>query len=265
MSSIDTVPPNLGHLVGRFTNGDIGGVEDYVFNETTSLGGFAYFSDTVLLTFSAPRLLTIDPANTQGGSLLLNGCVNLTSVSAPLLGIVGGALIVLSNFSSSLATSPFPSLTTVVADFVVGGLGFVYDSTLAPLLASVGSLELSGSGVYSLPSLVTVGTTIVSSGNFSGTAISFPNVVTIGGTVALNCPNMVSLDVSSWVPTPGNTFSTFGSNSLNAASVNLVLRRCVLNAAFTTGSITLTGAPPSGQGVTDKATLIGRGVSVTTS
>ena len=43
-----------------------------------------------------------------------------------------------------------------------------------------------------------------------------------------------------------------------------ILARCVANPAYVTGSIVLGGAAPTGQGVTDKATLIGRGVSVLT-
>lgn len=290
---ITTVPANLQSAIGIFTNGDIPGSGPAIsFPHVTSIGGFTVIG-TSNTSVAFPNLTSIDiNAVQQGGIFILNNS-GLTSISAPLVTKIGGAidfqnnaltavafpvlqhmgqdLIILST-ATGFTTATFPALTFCGGDFVVGGAHFVYSGLTAPLLAQAGQIELSGSGTFSLPALVAVSAgfgggngSIVSSGNFTGTAISLPLLGPVGGNVLLNCPNLVTIDLSSFVPGGGMIFSTFGSNNVNAASNNAILRRMVLNAAFTSGSVTLAGAAPTGQGLTDKATLIGRGVSVTTS
>jgi hypothetical protein len=68
------------------------------------------------------------------------------------------------------------------------------------------------------------------------------------------------------VPTVHTTIDLSG-NALNEASVNAILARCVASESFTAGTVNLAGgtiAAPTEQGATDKATLIDRGVDVTT-
>ena len=68
------------------------------------------------------------------------------------------------------------------------------------------------------------------------------------------------------VPINGVSFNVQNC-ALTAASVNALLARFVANAAYVSGSIDLSGgtsAAPTGQGITDSATLTGRGVTVST-
>lgn len=78
--------------------------------------------------------------------------------------------------------------------------------------------------------------------------------------------SMTNFSAPLWLPTnPANI--NFTNCALNAASVNHILARCVANAALVTGTVNLgggTSAAPTGQGVTDKNTLISRGVTVFT-
>lgn len=99
--------------------------------------------------------------------------------------------------------------------------------------------------------------------------LSFPSLVSIIGSVeVINNPALVNVSFPVWLPEPGaNVY--FYSNALSAASVNHILARCV--ASPTWGDLGEevdvsfgTNAAPSGQGLVDKATLIGRGASVVT-
>lgn len=79
-------------------------------------------------------------------------------------------------------------------------------------------------------------------------------------------PLLTSINIPNFVPENGQQIS-FINNALDDTSVNLLLARCVANAAYVSGSISLIGgtnSAPTGQGLTDKATLIGRGVTVQT-
>lgn len=114
-----------------------------------------------------------------------------------------------------------------------------------PLLASTaGSVRLAGSGV---------------------TSLDLPNLVSGNLVIQLNS-SLTTLSIPQWLPDPSNAVE-LQNNAFNAASVNGVLARCVANAAYNTGPINLGGASmaaPSGQGIVDKATLVGRGIVVTT-
>lgn len=126
------------------------------------------------------------------------------------------------------------------------GTGFQY---LGTLLANTFSVTAAGA-----PNVVT---------------IDFPNLVTIlSGAFSMNvvAPSLTTINLPVFVPTPAKTF-TWGPAPINAASVNNFLARCVANAAFTAGTINFANvgvSAPTGQGLVDKVTLQGRGVSVNT-
>jgi len=92
------------------------------------------------------------------------------------------------------------------------------------------------------------------------TSISAPLLVTIGSYVLCGGnPSLTTIDWSSWVPSDGTTIS-FNGSALSAASVELILRRCVL-AGVTVCTIDLSGGTNAGlaslsaQGQADAATL----------
>lgn len=122
----------------------------------------------------------------------------------------------------------------------------------------------------SLPVLTTIDNSSFLSGS-SPAMISFslPALITVDNSGAITVSNSPALtSVSLGSATFGNgTVLDFSANALTDVSVNHVLARAVANLAYVSGSINLSGgtnAAPTGQGIVDKATLIGRGVTVTT-
>ena len=100
------------------------------------------------------------------------------------------------------------------------------------------------------------------------TSVSFPLLTTIGDlnqTMVIVDSPIVTLAVPGVFP--AMTQLSFTGLALSAASVNAVLAACVANAAWTGGHIHLEGgtsSAPTGQGIVNAATLVGRGVTVAT-
>jgi hypothetical protein len=96
--------------------------------------------------------------------------------------------------------------------------------------------------------------------------VSMPNSEGYYGFQFQQNPLLETIDVSSYVPLNGASVNCEGCK-LVAASVNQILAVHVANPAYVSGVINLSGgttSAPTGQGITDKATLIGRGVQVLT-
>lgn len=123
----------------------------------------------------------------------------------------------------------------------------------------------------SLPSLVTIKSLCNLQSNSSLASVSLPSLTTYDDEDATDftinsSAALTSISFPLFVPSNGSNF-VFNLNALTDASVNHILSRFVANAGYTSGTILLNGgtnAPPSGQGIADKATLIGRGCTVTT-
>lgn len=170
-------------------------------------------------------------------------------------------------------------------------MGFVADPTFGsqPSLAGITSLTLqqtTTSGFFDIEKasdLLTISApnlTSISGASASNyfavqlnpvlTSVDFPVLTTTSFVNLLinGNPNLVTINIPNYLPTAGLGID-FHNNALNAASVNMLLARCVAvptygNAAeviFLNGG---TNAAPSGQGIADKATLIGRGATVNT-
>lgn len=165
--------------------------------------------------------------------------------------------------ASDLVTIAFPNITTIlgVASSAIGGS---YTSLLIKDCAKLTTILA--------PLLTHIDAGLAILNNTLLTSISLPSLVDIdpfnqgGGDAISGNTALISLSLPAWVPTNGITYSFFG-NALNAASVNGLLARGVANVGFVSGAMTLAGgtnAAPSGQGIADKATLIGRGVTVNT-
>lgn len=174
---------------------------------------------------------------------------------------------------SSFISMSFPNLTDMTAFNFDGAMSIAYNTLLTslslPLLATIaGNLELVDLQIAapSLPSLVSIGGALYFAESSVVTNITLPQLTTIGGlTQVRDNPNQVTFSAPNWLPTDGITIEFVG-DALDAASVNHILARCVA-AGVTTCSIDLSGgtnAAPSGQGILDKATLIGAGNTVVT-
>ncbi len=274
MSLIDTVPAGLAKRLSVFTFGPIPGMTGYTFNEDTNLGGIFFHGASNLTSFSAPNLVSIDPSDTQAATFDIQDCP-LTTLSLPLLQTIGDFLSIQRTALTSLS---FPSLVTAGG---AHGIAFIGNSSLTsvsmPALTTVtGQIELDSMPnliTFRLPSLFTVGDRppeggLVSVSGMTGlTTIDLPVCQHIGGYFQMSgCTALTTVNVPNWLPTNGTNIS-FANSPLNVTSVNLILHQCAQSGAFVSGTVNLAGAgaaAPTGQGVADKATLVGRGVTVFT-
>jgi len=221
---------------------------------------------------SLPNLVSVDPSNLQGGGISLQNCSLVSSFSAPVLQTCCQIVIVTSGLNNGSLS--FPALTSMPGANVFGSfsaLAVQCASLSVPVLATLGGqLELAGSGNFTFPVLTSITNSsgvVVQGALYTGTTISFPSLTTVQGNfIATNCPNLTTLNVPVWLPQAGKQIVMSTAPSLSAASVNLILSRCVANGAFSgpSSQVLLGGASPTGQGTTDKATLIGRGCTVVT-
>ena len=217
----------------------------YTFEANQSEGGFQYADAIGLTSLSLPSLVSVGGSSYAPFSF--TSCADLLSISAPLV----------TSIQDDISITLNPKLTTIDMGSLVATPGssssFKIDTNA--LLTSV-----------NLGSLVTVASDFESN-NTSLASLSLPLLVTVSGD--WTCSNnslLVTVSIPQFLPTNGNSLY-FNGCALNAASVNQILARCVANAGYVSGTVTTNGgtsAAPSGQGVADKATLIGRGVSVTT-
>ena len=164
-------------------------------------------------------------------------------------------------FNDLLASISFSALTTLRTGFYIVN---------NPVLTSV---DFSALTTIDIRTLALANTTSSLSSNASLTSVSFPALTTItksaGVSGALSIASNVALtSISIPVLTVPDGFRfIFTNNALTEASVDHVLARCVANAGFVSGRVDLNGgtnAVPSATGLADKATLIGRGVTVNT-
>lgn len=195
-----------------------------VFPETTIVPGYD-IETTNAVSLSWPNLTDIDPSNVQGGYLNISGNGSLTSFSAP-------------------------KLKTIAGNLNIGGNG-VLTSISFPLLQSATGLSLSQGGANILLS------------NISLPSLSGTFVITAPGST-----NLASVVIGSGWKMSNQGAMDFSGCALNAASVNLILHLCVNSPGLGPGTLVDvsggTSAVPSGQGVADKATLVGQGVTVNT-
>jgi hypothetical protein len=241
-------------------------------------GGLQFSSDPLLASLSFPKLVTCNPG---GGGFDCSSGTGITSFSAPLLASVLGSQFSFAN-DLSLVTISAPSITTVTNNFLVNGCTALTTLTVTSLgtvggdfmlfgcsaLASVafnnltdvsGNFDFSDCAVLttvSLPALTSVTNGIVS-GYFGGGSLSPSTATASPSLTTVSIPNLIFPDAM--------TIDFTGCN-LTAASVNQILARGVAS-GVTTCDFELAGgtnAAPSGQGIIDKATLIGAGNTVNT-
>lgn len=114
--------------------------------------------------------------------------------------------------------------------------------------------------------LESVGGDLQAVNSFNLITLSGPKLATVGGSVFFSgSAALTTVLLPVFLPTDGASIA-FDGCALNLASVNLILRRCVL-AGLTTAVIDVSGGTsvaPAGQGAADKATLIGNGCTVNT-
>lgn len=183
------------------------------------------------------------------------GLVGVTDIVFKMTNIRGTIDL---EFTDDLVSVSFPNLVSVgdgtAPTYIWLAVGTAFTSFSAPLLTTINpsSGPAFKIGVMSLL-----------------TTLSLPSVVTMTGEVAaLANPLLANVSFPLWIPTPGKNV-LFSDNALTAASVNHLLARCVASPTWGNAgeNLDLQGAgnaAPTGQGILDKATLIGRGANVST-
>lgn len=229
---IEWTPPSipLGNLLGLYAanaNVPLNGILTLKIKDSSNTDGFVFSGGlNTLQTISFPNLVSVGEPGFTSLGITVNFAPSLTSISAPLLTIIRSTLSVglVLNDNPALVSVNFPALVTSQ-----GSVYFYNDTSLTAL---------------SLPAIVTMANGIDCDGCTALTTVSFPH----------------------WLPS-NTKLHDFSNCALTAASINHVLARGVASPSYASGVLNLSGgtnAAPSGQGIADKATLQGRGVTVLT-
>ena len=230
-----------------------------------NLGG-----NTALTSISMPNL-------TGSRSFLIQNNPVLSSVFFPLYASVDNNVYLDINNNASLTSVAFPSLTTVNTFSAFGNNALTNISL--PFISSIVNVYIGGNTALTtidLSALASVGVTGVGTGggisitgNTLLSALSLPALTTVNGfnfyfldnaLTSISFPALTSIGVSQL---------QFANNKLPTNQINAILAKLVaITPALTGKNINLYNqtplAPPSGQGITDKATLVTNGNNVYT-
>lgn len=203
-------------------------------------------ADWTAISGGSPCLLSTIPVGNQNqiGLQMIAASGPITTVGYSGSTNIGGIQLNTFGNGGSFDTFSAPNLVSIDPSYLVGvGLllgGDNFTTIDTPLLSFIGGQLIIESPVI--------------------TTASFPSLVTIvAGVGIFNCTMLTSLSLPVWVPTDGTALD-FHANALNATSVELILRRCVL-AGVTTCTIDLAGGTNAGlaslsaQGQADAVTL----------
>jgi hypothetical protein len=226
-----------------------------LFNNLTEVQYINIVGNTNLTSVAFPNLVkTYNVVNLQANE-------NLQSISFPSL-ISSYNLSIGSNIN--LNNISLPSLISS------GQIGFEANNLLntisIPALTSCQGITINNNSQLSsvsFNSLTNTGSSIEITQNPQLTTVNLPNLITVGS-ISLNNPLLNSFDISSL--THSNYLNFNGT--LSSTYINAILHKCLTLNPPTGKSIYLNGqsppAPPTGQGIIDKTTLINTGNNVTT-
>jgi len=226
------------------------------FGNPVTVTDFIDFNSSPVMTSLEFRLL-----ESVGQQVDISGCDALVTFVADSLETVGNYFSI--DGSTLLVSVSCASLVSVADEFNLNSTDSL-NSINFPVLASVGaSLIITGGATIttiSFPGLASVGSQLDFESLTLCTTISLPSLVSVAAEIFVSGnPALTSFSAPVWVPTNGTTMN-FTDNALNATSVQLILRRCVL-AGVTTCTIDLSGGTNAGtaslnaQGQADVATL----------
>lgn len=278
--------PNLKKVAGHIAitdNADLATLSLPLLNTANTNYGVAVLNNNKLTTLSMPALVKAAYINVNNnkkltsvnfnafvstpGNIKFNQDSSLTAISLPSCTSIGPQSQFEATFDSSLTSISMPLLAT----------GSVYihfnrklETLSLPVLSS-GSIgvNLSNLTSISLPLLTTAENFVVNS-NPVLTSINLSAMAALGnefGThTVYNNPLLSTITWPNLASIRANLTYLFGSNRLPSSEVNNILAKIVAVHPVSC-NITLNqtvAAPPTGQGITDKATLISWGNTVTT-
>lgn len=178
----------------------------------TVTGRIQLNADTTLQTLSLPALTTL------GGTLNVNGCTAMTTLSAPLLSSAGQLTIA----TTGIVNLSFNSLTQLKVNSTTNlAVGTACLSISLPVLVSSYGLSLCGANTtsLSLPSLSSVGSSLIINNNKVNPTIEFPSLLTVFAGITINACSLAT-SVRFPLMTQSNGY-TQNSASPNVATVNL--------------------------------------------
>ena len=188
----------------------------------------------------------------------------LTALSFPDYTTSGNDFVISDN--AALTSLSFPILKNIKNYFIVGGP--LLSSFSMPLLSSI---SLSGQLLFDTGKLTSISfPALTSCTNFqiAGsylTSVSFPVLTTIENMSIVGSPSLTNIGIPSLV-TANNI--NFRGNALPSTKINSLLRQMLTVAPATGKNIDLSQqtpeAPPTSQGILDKASLINAGNDVYT-
>ncbi len=253
------------------------------FPVATKMGGLNINSNPVLTAFNAPQVTDMK------GVVGIQDNPNFTALNLGSLQTAQGVSI----SNTSLTSVAFPQLTSLSTDFYLHNnptlqsvsLPLLNNSVInianSPLFSSLsldgfitGSLSIGGSGMtsFSLPPNFIHAGTIDFRGNNDLISLSLIGIqkITQSITVAVN-PSLTSITFPEAVDFTTEFSSSninLQNNALTSASVNDILQKMLTAVPLSNKSIILTNqsppAPPIGQGLIDKQTLIDNNNTVNT-
>ena len=201
----------------------------------------------------------------------IQGCGDLTSVTFPnctsIAGYGNGNFLsseaIQIGFNDLLTTISFSALT-----YVRGGFWFTDLNALTSLdLSSLVEID------HRIPSGGDSSALLRNASSITSVDLSALTTITTSSTPTASwlleiysCSALTDIQIPNLVFPNGGKFD-LGDNALSQSCVDAILARAVANAGYVSGRIDLNGgtnAAPSVAGAADKATLIGRGVTVTT-
>lgn len=249
--------------LGDLTINDNRKLSSINFSTLTSLGNLSVSLAPLLPALSLPVLR-------KGESIITASNNVLSSISLPLLDTltVGFSLV-----NSPLVTAV--SLPKLITSGYISITGCPAVTSLsAPLLlkltSSVFSIQIDGCSninAINLPIVSTMVGTISIQNNPAIVTLNFSGVSAIPKCSIINNASLASFLINGMTSFTGNNF-TVSANILPSAQVNYLLNKLVTAVPIVRNStIVLTqsiAAPPTGQGITDKATLIARPNTVST-
>lgn len=242
--------PSGGQITFTITNNNV--LSAVSFPALSSLGGIS----GVAITFQGnPLMTTLSLPLWTGGSPGLGTNLTIGTGNTALASINLNSLVRTNRLSvttnPALTSLTLPSFTTI-------------ESTIFQIINNVTLTSIS------LPAFVSTNSasaTLVVTGNTLLATLSLPACTTIlNGITANGLANLTTVVLTNYLPTNAKA-QNFNGCALTQASVDHVLARCVANAAYVSGTVSLDGgtnATPSAAGLADKATLIGRGCTVNT-
>jgi len=233
------------------------------FNSLTDVNTFA-LQNTSLTSVALPAL-------TNAQSLVISNNSLITTISLPSLATAGTV-----NLYSSGTGITLPLLNTATTLSIQGNS---ITNVSCPALSNItGTITLLGTSLttISLSALtaagsIQIGEQFQTQPNTTLTSISFPSLTSLtdsSGFFAITyCSNLASVDISSLTTFNNLSFSVY-YDKLPSAQINALLSKFVNISPPITGKMfslnQLVAAPPTGQGIIDKATLVARPNTVNT-